>query len=335
MLLANYFVAEELIKKVGKAAFLRSHPTPDLEQLNELKKVSSVLGLPLDTSSASTLSMSLSEIISRSDATTNQTITQLLMHPMKQAQYMVVDKKRPLAWRHYALSIPYYTHFTSPIRRYADVMVHRLLDLGLRDPEAARALAQTPGTIEAMQGTACHNNEMKKLSKTAQERSDRVFLSVYLRDRPRDYTGIVIGLGSKSFSILVLEFGFEERIMVDEMVGVTSVFDEAAGRLSLTRRASAPVLVTVPGAAAAAAGGVAVELAVNTTRGLPDKLAFESTIELSIMTPVVVHLSAKTLPPPIDLFVSFVRLATAEDAMTLAPEEIMGSLSGVERHGSN
>ena len=46
---------------------------------------------------------------------------------MKQAEYFAASVRTPDQWRHYALAIPYYTHFTSPIRRYADVVVHRLL----------------------------------------------------------------------------------------------------------------------------------------------------------------------------------------------------------------
>ena len=72
-----------------------------------------------------------------SDPIVAQAISALLLHPMNLAKYLVVADMGPPAWRHYALSIPYYTHFTSPIRRYADVMVHRLLDLSIRDPNAA------------------------------------------------------------------------------------------------------------------------------------------------------------------------------------------------------
>ena len=72
-----------------------------------------------------------------SDPIVAHAISALLLHPMNLAKYLVVADMGPPAWRHYALSIPYYTHFTSPIRRYADVMVHRLLDLSIRDPNAA------------------------------------------------------------------------------------------------------------------------------------------------------------------------------------------------------
>lgn len=63
----------------------------------------------------------------------------LLTHPMQNALYFSTGDPEldEEAWMHFALSVPYYTHFTSPIRRYADVVVHRLLDAALaRDGRA-------------------------------------------------------------------------------------------------------------------------------------------------------------------------------------------------------
>jgi exoribonuclease R len=58
-----------------------------------------------------------------------QVLQQYAMLPMPLAQYIAAGDGGSQSWRHYALSIPYYTHFTSPIRRYADVVVHRLLQV--------------------------------------------------------------------------------------------------------------------------------------------------------------------------------------------------------------
>jgi exoribonuclease R len=62
----------------------------------------------------------------------------LLTHPMQNALYFSTGDPNlnDPDWRHYALSVPYYTHFTSPIRRYADVVVHRLLDASLRQQQS-------------------------------------------------------------------------------------------------------------------------------------------------------------------------------------------------------
>lgn len=56
----------------------------------------------------------------------------LLAKPMKRAEYFcAANSENPEDFHHYALSVPLYTHFTSPIRRYADIMVHRLLSATL------------------------------------------------------------------------------------------------------------------------------------------------------------------------------------------------------------
>jgi exoribonuclease R len=59
-------------------------------------------------------------------------LSSLMLKPIPTAEYFIVGEEKSESWRHYALSIPYYTHFTSPIRRYTDITVHRLLLEGLR-----------------------------------------------------------------------------------------------------------------------------------------------------------------------------------------------------------
>uniref|UniRef100_A0A1I8F6R0 RNB domain-containing protein n=1 Tax=Macrostomum lignano TaxID=282301 RepID=A0A1I8F6R0_9PLAT len=93
MLLANCSVAHKLRDSQPDLAFLRRHMPPSERALQALKKTSSALGVQLDL-----------------------------------AKYFCIGSaKHPELWRHYALNVPLYTHFTSPIRRYADVVVHRQL----------------------------------------------------------------------------------------------------------------------------------------------------------------------------------------------------------------
>ena len=116
MLLANYLVAQALIEKNGGTSFLRNHGPPDINNLNELKELGKKLDLCIDTESAHSLQISLKVIMQSCDPIIARAITALISHPMKLANYVIAGNIDSNAWRHYALAIPYYTHFTSPIR---------------------------------------------------------------------------------------------------------------------------------------------------------------------------------------------------------------------------
>lgn len=86
--------------------------------------------------------------------------------PMQVAWYVAAGAAD--SWRHYALNIPIYTHFTSPIRRYADVMVHRILTATLENT------VDKTYQVDAIAKIANHCNEKRLAAKMAQERSDEV-----------------------------------------------------------------------------------------------------------------------------------------------------------------
>jgi len=297
MLLANALVAGKLVATVGDHAFLRRHPPPLVAGLQEVKSIAEACGVPFDTTDARSLQESLNRLTSASDPRLVQVVTALLMTPMKAALYLVAGSVSSELWAHYALNIPYYTHFTSPIRRYADVCVHRLLDLALN----GGASSLTKQDLGDLSGKAEHCNEMKENAQKAQRRSDVVFLAVHIRDAPLRERGVVIGLGEKSFTVLVPSLGLQERLMVDEMPGVTVELEGEAGpqepvssrRLVLKRVLVDPIT-----------GGAPV--AVNTTRNTPNTLAFTGALELKIMSEVLVSVSAKMSPPPVDVCITLV-----------------------------
>src|SRR5271167_5009611 len=96
---------------------------------------------------------------------------------MQRAKYFVVAGKLPEEqFRHYALNIPLYTHFTSPIRRYADIIVHRQLQSALASE------ATPPEDPQSLVKLAESCNFKKDAARTAQEQSVHLFLCRMLKD---------------------------------------------------------------------------------------------------------------------------------------------------------
>jgi len=215
MLLANYLVAERLITHSGGRALLRNHSPPLENGLGDVVEGAKVQGFEIDASNSQTLQMSLNRLGREcQDELIMQTITSMLTTPMKPAEYIAAGELTQEAWRHFALNIPYYTHFTSPIRRYADVIVHRLLQATLEGEEAVEQFPWEQGTIHEI---ASHCNERRMGSKKAQERSDRVFLSLYLRANPIEQTlAVVIGVGEKTFTVLVPSLGLNQSVFLED-----------------------------------------------------------------------------------------------------------------------
>ena len=206
--------------------------------LTDLKAFCDHFDFAMDTSSAMTLQSSLREIVANhtNQPEVVQAISALLTHPMNLASYSVAGNTGPRGWRHYALAIPYYTHFTSPIRRYADVVVHRLLHQGLSSPEDASAVADNEDRMAEMRDIARNCNDMKANAKAAQERSDRVYLAVFVSNRPLELTAVVIGMGEKSFSFIITDFGIEYRMFTAEVEDLeTASFDSSTKVMTIKR----------------------------------------------------------------------------------------------------
>ncbi|MDD4149727.1 MAG: ribonuclease R [Bacteroidales bacterium] len=123
MLLANRKVAEFIGEASKKRDFVyRVHAEPNMEKLESFSGFVSRFGYSIDTSNNIALSQSMNEIVKSVNGKPEQNIIEnLAIRAMSKAVYTTKNIG------HYGLSFDYYTHFTSPIRRYPDVMVHRLL----------------------------------------------------------------------------------------------------------------------------------------------------------------------------------------------------------------
>ncbi|KAJ2132435.1 hypothetical protein GGF48_000925, partial [Coemansia sp. RSA 921] len=252
MLLANMSVAARIEACFPDAALLRRHSPPLERRLDEVCRQLSHSGIDIDTQSAGAISRSIQDI---SDPAIRYTVEEMLISPMQRAAYFsthaVADRND---YRHYALNAPLYTHFTSPIRRYADVVVHRTLEASLAVygnhvaaehpllppyfspyfPQTAAAGSLTTSVNdaravlipkpEAIAGIAHQCNLRKDAAKKAQEASSTLFLVNYLTaaalrmDTPGVITqAIVTKVKENGISFVTPMFGVDGIIYMDRM----------------------------------------------------------------------------------------------------------------------
>jgi len=209
MLLANMIVAGHLLTEIPDKAFLRYHPPPNVRSARRMLAICRARNINIDMTSAGTLQSSLDKLPPK----LRRLVETLLTKPMNCAEYTCAGlAESPQALRHYALNFDHYTHFTSPIRRYADIMVHRQLSHTLK--EEPFTFTQTQAVIHKI-AAAC--NEMKMNSKSAQDRSSILFLCLYVDKNPIVTTATLVDLGTKTFTLCIDSMGIDTRVSCQDL----------------------------------------------------------------------------------------------------------------------
>jgi DIS3-like exonuclease 2 len=229
MLLANYLVAQRLITHAGELACLRHHHPPKIDSMDKVAAIAKAsLNFDIDVTSSQSLHESLVRLGQIChDPLVLTCITQMMTLPMQQAKYFAAGTLDQAEWRHFALNMPYYTHFTSPIRRYPDIIVHRLLQATLDGAEAVRDMPQDVQDIEQL---CVHCSEKQMASKNAQQRCDRVFLSLFIRKNPmKSQMGIVLSVGRTAFTVFLPSIGADAMLYLEEHKNVLAYSSEERG----------------------------------------------------------------------------------------------------------
>eukprot|EP00252_Welwitschia_mirabilis_P011882 TRINITY_DN2640_c0_g1_i3.p1 TRINITY_DN2640_c0_g1~~TRINITY_DN2640_c0_g1_i3.p1 ORF type:complete len:401 (-),score=66.10 TRINITY_DN2640_c0_g1_i3:117-1319(-) len=211
MLAANVAVAEEILKHFPLCSLLRRHPVPSPDMLEPLIRTTSSVGINLDISSSRALADSLDHAVGE-DPYFNKLIRILTTRCMTQAVYFCSGDLTPPEFHHYGLASPIYTHFTSPIRRYADVIVHRLLAaaIGLHElPEVFQNRGQLTSIADNL-------NVRHRNAQMAGRASVELHTLIFFRKRPTDAEARIIKIRSNGLIVFVPKYGIEGPVYLTQ-----------------------------------------------------------------------------------------------------------------------
>ncbi|RKF65922.1 Virulence protein SSD1 [Golovinomyces cichoracearum] len=211
----NYYVAQKLLKNLPDKALLRRQGPPIPRRFQTFADRMTKIVPDLDVTSSGNLQNSLCKV---QDPDVRKGIESLLVKTMHRAKYFVAGKTATHLYHHYALNLPLYTHFTSPLRRYSDLIVHRQLESILSDGKIE--YNEDIENIHKATGTC---NTKKDSARNAQEQSIHIE-SCRVIDKKRKEAGcdlitegIVICVHESAFDVLIPEFGFEKRVHCDQI----------------------------------------------------------------------------------------------------------------------
>ncbi|KAK9873611.1 hypothetical protein WA026_023290 [Henosepilachna vigintioctopunctata] len=205
MLLANISVAEKILQDFPDCAMLRRHPTPPSTNFDPLVKAGKHLGFDIQIDSGKKLAVSLDQAVSDSNPYLNTMLRILATRCMLQAVYFPSGTLQKSDFFHYGLAVPLYTHFTSPIRRYADIIVHRLLAV------SCGADSTYPDLLDKHKSSdLCQNlNYRNRMAQYAGRASVAFNTHLFFKGKIQDEEGYVLFVKKNALQILLPKYGLE------------------------------------------------------------------------------------------------------------------------------
>lgn len=213
MLLANRKVAE-FIGKQKKTFVYRIHDEPDESKLMGLQGVISKFGYSINFKSKKDISTSLNKLLENVQGKKEQNMVDTLaIRTMSKAKYSTENIG------HYGLAFDYYSHFTSPIRRYPDVMVHRLLQYYL---DGGKSVSQ-----EEYEEKCVHSSNMENLATNAERDSIKYMQVKYMQDhQDLEFLGVISGVTEWGIFVEIVENKCEGMCRIREIKEDYYTFDE-------------------------------------------------------------------------------------------------------------
>jgi len=220
MLLANRRVAEYLTDKdQPKPTLYRIHDEPNIDKLEDLRKVAGRFGYNLNFSSPKEISSELNKLTAAIKGQPEQSILEnMAIRCMSKAIYSTENIG------HYGLHFEFYTHFTSPIRRYSDVFVHRILENKIKQ--------QKINNIKDLSSKCLHISNQEKKASEAERMSIKFKQLEYLEQfKGQTFKGIVAGLTDWGFYVQIEENRCEGFVSLESLKDDMYFYEEEKLRM--------------------------------------------------------------------------------------------------------
>jgi exosome complex exonuclease DIS3/RRP44 len=225
MLLANISVAQKIQTVFPQTALLRRHATPPASNFANLnEQIKTMRGFELDVSSSKALADSLDLCVDPAHPFFNTLIRIMATRCMTSAEYFCSGSHAEPEYRHYGLASEIYTHFTSPIRRYSDLLVHRQLSYAIGfNGQGSEVFDEGLRNKNKLEGVCKNLNFRHRNAQLAGRASIEYYVGQALKTRGEnapnsviDVEGYVMRVFENGIVVFVPQFGVEGLVRLED-----------------------------------------------------------------------------------------------------------------------